>query len=60
MERAKFLENPPKGAPDIEEAHLEAATAGDSAQPEDLDNINLHFITFICKDGARMTSRSVQ
>mmetsp|Transcript_5512 Transcript_5512/g.15358 ORF Transcript_5512/g.15358 Transcript_5512/m.15358 type:complete len:236 (+) Transcript_5512:123-830(+) len=51
-ERAKFLEDPPPGAPDIEEAHQEAASAGDTAPPDDLENINLHFVAFVHKDGA--------
>mmetsp|Transcript_37296 Transcript_37296/g.66778 ORF Transcript_37296/g.66778 Transcript_37296/m.66778 type:complete len:236 (-) Transcript_37296:1200-1907(-) len=51
MQRAKFLEEPPEGAPDIEEAHQAAASGGDTAPPEDLENINLHFVTFVHKDG---------
>mmetsp|Transcript_18872 Transcript_18872/g.49358 ORF Transcript_18872/g.49358 Transcript_18872/m.49358 type:complete len:104 (+) Transcript_18872:41-352(+) len=51
MQRAKYLEEPPEGAPDIEDAHQAAAAGGDSAPPEDLENINLHFVTFVHKDG---------
>ena len=53
MARAKYLEEPPEGAPDIEEAHQEAAAAGDTAPPEDLENVNLHFVAFVHKEGAQ-------
>jgi len=49
--RAQYLEDPPEGAPDIEEAHQAAASTGDTAPPEDLENINLHFIALVHKDG---------
>jgi len=51
MARAKYLEQPPEGAPDIEDAHQEAAAAGDTVPPEDLDDVNLHFVAFVHKDG---------
>ncbi|KAJ9505398.1 hypothetical protein QJQ45_009575 [Haematococcus lacustris] len=49
--RGKFLEDPPEGSPDIEAAHQAAAAGGDSAQVPDNEDVNLHFVTFILKDG---------
>ncbi|GMH32554.1 hypothetical protein BSKO_00388 [Bryopsis sp. KO-2023] len=50
-ERGKYLEDPPEGAPDIEDAHKEAASAGDTAPPS-LDEVpDLHFVCFVEKDG---------
>lgn len=50
-ERGTFLEAPPEGAPDIEEAHKESAEKGDTEAP-DLDAVvDLHFVCFVEKDG---------
>lgn len=50
-ERGKYLEEPPKGAPDIEEAHREAASAGDTAAPDIDEEVDLHFVCFVERDG---------
>lgn len=51
-ERGKYLEDPPEGAPDIEEAHQEAANAGDTAAPDIEDDVDLHFVCFVERDGS--------
>eukprot|EP00210_Caulerpa_lentillifera_P006922 g6619.t1 len=51
IDRANLLENPKDSEPDIEKAHEEAASSGDT-QPPSLDQkINLHFVCLIEKDG---------
>lgn len=66
MERAKFLEEPKEGDPDIEAAHevksflpyrsltalfQTAATSGETRTPGLDEKINLHFVCLIQKDG---------
>lgn len=51
--RGKFLESPPEGAPTIDAIHEAAATAEASATaaPDADANIDLHFATFVVKNG---------
>ncbi|EFJ41731.1 hypothetical protein VOLCADRAFT_83997 [Volvox carteri f. nagariensis] len=50
-EAGKYLEEPPSGAPSIEEAHQAAAAAGDTAPPSADEDVDLHFVAFVHKDG---------
>ncbi|KAF5837710.1 peptidase C12, ubiquitin carboxyl-terminal hydrolase [Dunaliella salina] len=50
-ERAKFIEDPPSDGPNIESAHQSAAASGQSAAPSENEEVMLHFVTFIHKDG---------
>mmetsp|Transcript_25498 Transcript_25498/g.55461 ORF Transcript_25498/g.55461 Transcript_25498/m.55461 type:complete len:237 (-) Transcript_25498:928-1638(-) len=47
VSRGKYLEEPPEGAPSIEEAHQTAAAEGDSAPPADEEEVDLHFVAFV-------------
>ncbi|KXZ44273.1 hypothetical protein GPECTOR_70g504 [Gonium pectorale] len=47
----KYLEEPPEGAPNIEEAHQAAAAAGDTAPPSADDDIDLHFVALVEHNG---------
>lgn len=40
-----------EGDTQLEEVHEAAASSGQSEVPEDLENVNLHFICFTCVDG---------
>eukprot|EP01025_Chloroclados_australasicus_P044072 TRINITY_DN4749_c0_g2_i1.p1 TRINITY_DN4749_c0_g2~~TRINITY_DN4749_c0_g2_i1.p1 ORF type:complete len:247 (+),score=49.33 TRINITY_DN4749_c0_g2_i1:68-808(+) len=50
-DRGEYLEYPPEGAPDIEEAHKEAAEKGDTAPPPLEERVNLHFVCIVEKEG---------
>eukprot|EP01023_Acetabularia_acetabulum_P002153 TRINITY_DN10827_c0_g2_i3.p2 TRINITY_DN10827_c0_g2~~TRINITY_DN10827_c0_g2_i3.p2 ORF type:complete len:245 (-),score=58.49 TRINITY_DN10827_c0_g2_i3:1175-1909(-) len=50
-ERGQYLEHPPEGAPDIEDAHKEAAEKGDTAPPPLEEVVNLHFVCLVEKNG---------
>lgn len=50
-ERGNYLENPPAGAPDIDDAHEAAAQEGNTAPPALNEVVNLHFVTFVCCSG---------
>ncbi|GIL51422.1 hypothetical protein Vafri_7413 [Volvox africanus] len=50
-EAGKYLEEPPAGAPSIEEAHQTAAAAGDTAPPSADDDVDLHFVAFVHCNG---------
>eukprot|EP01024_Parvocaulis_polyphysoides_P049602 TRINITY_DN481_c1_g3_i1.p1 TRINITY_DN481_c1_g3~~TRINITY_DN481_c1_g3_i1.p1 ORF type:complete len:244 (+),score=64.47 TRINITY_DN481_c1_g3_i1:752-1483(+) len=50
-DRGQYLEDPPEGAPDIEEAHKEAAEKGDTAPPALDEVVNLHFVCLVEKNG---------
>ncbi|CAG9463885.1 unnamed protein product [Pedinophyceae sp. YPF-701] len=46
-ERARFLEDPPQGAPDIEDAHAAAASSGQTRPPAEGEEVLLHFVAFV-------------
>lgn len=50
-ERGAFLESPPSGAPDLEEAHQAAGEKGDTAPPGADDDVDLHFVAFVKSGG---------
>lgn len=45
--RGRYLEEPPEGAPDIEEAHQAAAAEGNTAPPAAEDDVDLHFVCYV-------------
>ncbi|KAG1668524.1 hypothetical protein FOA52_012118 [Chlamydomonas sp. UWO 241] len=47
--RGKYLEDPPEGAPNIEEAHQAASLQGQSAAPT--EDVLLHFVAFVNHNG---------
>ncbi|MEW5309666.1 MAG: hypothetical protein WDW38_001536 [Sanguina aurantia] len=47
----KYLEEPPGGAPDIEASHQAAAATGSSAAPSVDDDVALHYVAFVHKNG---------
>ena len=51
-ERAAFLENPPAGAPSLEDAHRGAAEEGSTAPPSTDAAVDLHFVCFVHRDGS--------
>eukprot|EP00892_Ulva_mutabilis_P001744 jgi/Ulvmu1/11570/UM079_0013.1 len=50
-ERARLLEDPQEGEPDLEKAHQNAAIAGQSAAPADGEEVLLHFVCFVHVNG---------
>ncbi|KAG2483811.1 hypothetical protein HYH03_017334 [Edaphochlamys debaryana] len=50
-EVGRFLEDPPEGAPNIEEAHQAAAAEGATAAPSAEDDVDLHFVAFVHVNG---------
>lgn len=46
-DRGRFLESPPEGAPDVEDAHKEASLQGQSKPPSEEEDVNLHFVCFV-------------
>lgn len=50
-ERGKYLEDPPAGAPSIESIHQESAAVGDTAPPSSDEDVDLHFVALVHKDG---------
>lgn len=50
-ERGAYLESPPEGAPDIEEAHKAAGEKGDTAPPAPEEDVDLHFVCFVEREG---------
>ncbi|KAG2442345.1 hypothetical protein HXX76_002431 [Chlamydomonas incerta] len=50
-EVGRYLEHPPAGAPDIEEAHQAAAAGGDTAPPNADEEVNLHFVALVHRNG---------
>jgi len=46
------LQDPPADGPNIESAHQIAAASGQSAAPSESEDVMLHFVTFVHKDGA--------
>lgn len=51
-DRGRYLESPPEGAPNIEEAHQAAAAEGDSVAPAADEDVDLHFVCFVNNDGS--------
>ncbi|GBF91570.1 ubiquitin carboxyl-terminal hydrolase-like [Raphidocelis subcapitata] len=49
--RGAYLEAPPSGAPDIEEAHQAAGERGDTAPPQPEEDVDLHFVAFVNAGG---------
>ncbi|KDD77157.1 hypothetical protein H632_c6p1 [Helicosporidium sp. ATCC 50920] len=47
-ERAKFLEEPPEGVPDIQANHEAAARQGSTEAPAAEADVDLHFVTMVC------------
>ncbi|KAI8475782.1 MAG: peptidase C12, ubiquitin carboxyl-terminal hydrolase 1 [Monoraphidium minutum] len=54
QQRGAFLEEPPSGAPDIEEAHQAASERGDTAPPALDEVVDLHFVAFVNVEGQLM------
>lgn len=46
-QRGKYLEEPPPGAPDLDEAHQAAAQEGSTAPPSLEDVVDLHFVALV-------------
>ncbi|EIE23291.1 peptidase C12, ubiquitin carboxyl-terminal hydrolase 1 [Coccomyxa subellipsoidea C-169] len=50
-QRGKYLEEPPPGAPDLDEAHQAAAQEGDTAPPSLDEVVDLHFVALVESSG---------
>ncbi|GAB4814399.1 hypothetical protein N2152v2_001445 [Parachlorella kessleri] len=52
QERGAYLEHPPQGAPSIDSIHEAAAQQGQTAAPNAEEEVDLHFVAFVCRDGS--------
>ncbi|CAL5222286.1 g4625 [Coccomyxa viridis] len=50
-QRGAYLEHPPEGAPDIDEAHHAAAQAGETRPPGLDEVVALHFVALVQREG---------
>ena len=50
-ERGAFLEDPPAGAPSLEQAHASAASEGQTEAPAAGEEVDLHFVAFVTVGG---------
>lgn len=49
--RGKYLETPPEGSKNIQDAHQAAASEGDTAAPNGDEDVDLHFVAFVHHNG---------